>query len=402
MLKVEEARHQILAAVQPLSSIRVDLISAVGHVLAAPIVARRALPPWDNSAMDGYAVRAGEIEAGATLPVSQQIPAGTAPAPLVEGTVARIFTGAPMPPGADSVVMQENTTAPSADLGTPHITFTEAALLGRHVRRRGEDVTEGAEVLSAGRVLAPGDIALAASQGRSQLSVVRPPQVAIVSSGDELVDVDAGPPGPGQIVNSNVLAIAAAVSALGAHPRVLPIIPDDRQATFKALAEAASADVLITSGGVSVGEHDHVGHVIKALAGESFAFWKVAIKPGKPLIFGHIGRCATFGLPGNPVSALVTFELFVKPALLRMMGHTDVQPRFQWAVLDAPLRGGGSREQYIRVGSHHDAEGRLHVTPRKQQSSGALSSIGGADALVRVPIDSPPFAAGDRIEALPL
>lgn len=399
MISVTEAQDVILGKIAPLPVEQVDLVAAVGRVLGEDITAHRALPPWDNSAMDGYAVRAAEIaEVGVTLPVSQHIPAGCVGEPLKPGTVARIFTGAPVPPGADSVVMQENTAA----AGPGEITFTQAATPGRHIRRKGEDVTEGTPVLAAGRLLAPGDLALLAAQGRSRLKVVRAPQVAIVSSGDELVDVDAGVPGPGQIVNSNVLALAAAVRELGACPRLLPIIPDDRAATFAAIEAAASADVLITSGGVSVGDHDYVGHALKALSGDAFSFWKVAIKPGKPLSFGHIGRCAAFGLPGNPISALVTFELFVKPALLRMMGHAAVLPRAIDGVLAGELPKGGGRETYARVRAWRDEEGRLMVDPRRSQSSGALSSLAGADALVQIPVGQPALGPGAVVPVYPL
>lgn len=397
MLSVDEALDRVLADIEPQPPVQVDLIRAVGRALAEPIVARRALPPWDNSAMDGYAVRAAEATTGATLPVSQHIPAGAAPSPLVPGTAARIFTGAPLPAGADAIVMQESTTA-YADPEQVH--FTEGATLGRHVRRQGEDVQAGAEVLSPGRVITPGDVALMASLGRSRVYVVGAPRVAIVSSGDELVEVDAGPPGPGQIVNSNVLALAAAVESMGVIAEILPIIPDDRAATFEHLRRAAQADALITSGGVSVGDHDHVGHVLRALAGPSFSFWKVAIKPGKPLAFGHIGRCAAFGLPGNPVSALVTFELFVRPALRKMLGHHEVRPRFVPATLESPLPAAGRRTEFVRVQARYGADGALYVSPRATQSSGALSSIGGADALVRVPIGVPAYGAGSEVRAL--
>jgi molybdopterin molybdotransferase len=393
MLSRSEARDRILAAVSPLDTERVSVFDAVGRVLDETVVARRDLPAWDNSAMDGYAVRAAEATEGATLPVSDEIPAGDAgDRPLAPGTVARIFTGAPVPPGADTVVMQENTSREG-----DHVTFTQAAEHGRHIRRAGTDVRAGTTVLQPGRVLTPGDIAMLATQGRSLANVVRAPVVAIASTGDELLEVDGGDPGPGQITNGNTVALASAVRALGGIPRIYPIIRDDRAVTLDAIRRAARADALITSGGVSVGDYDFVGDALVELSGKAFEFWKVAIKPGKPIAFGHVGDCACFGLPGNPISALVTFEVFVRPALLRMLGHTRVvRPSYE-AVLDSPLRAGGKREEYMRASARFE-EGVLHVDHDRTQSSGALASMCGADALLRNPAGAPARDVGDTVE----
>jgi molybdopterin molybdotransferase len=390
MLSVEEAVARILGAVTPLEAERCGLLDAVGRVLATDVVAGRALPPWDNSAMDGYALRAADLPEGVgALPVSDNIPAGDAgDRPLAAGTAARIFTGAPLPPGADTVVMQED-TARDGDT----VRVLEAPRPGQHVRRRGSDVEPGAVVLRAGRIVAPADVSLLASLGRSQVAVVRAPTVAVLTSGDELLDVDAGEPGPGCIVDGNSIGLAAAVRALGCAPRIFPIVPDDRDATFEALRRAARADVLLSTGGVSVGDYDFVGDALRTLSGDRFGFWKVAIKPGKPLAFGRIGECLAFGLPGNPGSALVTFEVFVRPALLRLMGHAAVHRAPRAAVLDAPLKAGGARREYLRATTRW-VDGALHVDPRRTQSSGALSSLGGADALVVVAPGAPAVAAG--------
>lgn len=396
MLTVDEALARILAALRPLEAERVELTRAAGRVLAETVTARRALPAFDNSAMDGYAIRAADVpRAGIALPVVDAIPAGDpGDRPLPPGCAARIFTGAPLPPGADAVILQED-----AQRAGDRVTFTEPAHPGQHVRRAGSDTALGDRLLEAGRVLLPGDLAALAAQGRSQIAAIRRPVVAITATGDELIDVDAGEPGPGQIINGNSLALAAAVEAAGGIARILPVIPDDAAATRAALRRAARADALITTGGVSVGEHDHVAEALRALGGDAFGFWKVRIKPGKPFAFGYIGDCAAFGLPGNPISALVTFEVLVRPALLRLAGHQAVRRRPRMAVLAHPLPPGGSRDEYLRATAHR-LDGRLHVDARRSQSSGALSSLAGADALVIVPIDAPACVAGDRVAVL--
>lgn len=398
MLAVDDALARILAALEPLPAERVELTHAVGRVLAADVVARRRLPAHDDSAMDGYAVHAADVPAaGAALAVVAEIPAGKSDTrPLPRGAAARIFTGGCLPPGADAVMLQEDATRDG-----DRVTFSEGASPWQNVRRAGSDVRVGDGVLDAGRALLPGDLAALAAQGRAQVPVVRRPVVAIASSGDELIDVDGGAPARGQIVNGNSLALAAAVRAIGAEPRILPVIPDDRAATVRAIRAAARADVLLTTGGVSVGEYDFVGQVLAELGGERFEFWKVRIKPGKPFAFGHIGDCAAFGLPGNPISALVTFEVLVRPALLRLMGHRAVCRIPRAAVLDHDLGPGRGRREYRRGLLRREA-GRLHIDCRRNQSSGALSSLAGADGLMIVPIDAPARKAGETVSVLPL
>jgi molybdopterin molybdotransferase len=277
---------------------------------------------------------------------------------------------------------------------------TQAARLGRHVRAAGSDVARGDVLLSAGRVVSAGDVALLTSQGRSRLRVVRAPVVAIIDTGDELVPVDGGAPRRGQVVASNAIALAAAVRALGGVPRILPTLPDTQEAVHAGLAQAIrGANVLITVGGMSVGDYDFMLDGIRTLSGDGFDFWKVAVKPGKPLAFAQAGHTAIFGLPGNPVSALVTFELFVRPALLTLMGHTAVLRRPRTAIADVDLPKGGRRETFLRAIAWRTADG-LRVRPRNNQSSGALSSIGGVDALVQIPIDAPSLPAGEPAQVL--
>lgn len=396
MLSVSAAQAAIMAHVAPLDAERVAVEHAVGRVLAETIRAARALPGFDNSAMDGYAVRAAEATDGARLPVVAELAAGAVgEADLPPGAAMRIFTGAPLPPGADTVVMQENTRREGDT-----VIFTQAAQLGRNVRRAGSDVAADAVVVAPGRVLQAGDVALLGSLGRSRVAVVRAPTVAILSSGDELIEVDAGAPCRGQVVASNAVALGAACAALGAIPRVLPIVPDDAAATRAAFERASRADVIISAGGMSVGDHDHVIGTLEALCGADFGFWKVAVKPGKPLAFGRIGACRAFGLPGNPVSAQVTFELFVRPAILGLLGHDRVLRRPREAILEAPLSAGRGREEYRRARVRRGADGRLYACPLTNQSSGALSSIGGIDGLLPVRIGAPACATGAAVPVI--
>ncbi len=397
MLTPAAALETILARVAPLAAEQVPLLDAVGRVLAAPLVADRALPAWDNSAMDGYAVRFAELAVGSPLPISQTIAAGhTGDHPLAPGTVARIFTGAAVPPGADTVIMQEDVTADGHSM-TP----TELPRAGANVRRQGTDVQPGQALLPAGRGVTAGDVGLLAALGRSVVSVVRAPVVTILSTGDELAAVDAPALARGQIRNSNAWMLAAAVRAAGGVPRIVPIVPDDRAAVDAALAEGVQADALLTSGGVSVGDYDHVGHALRALAGDAFGFWKVAVKPGKPLAFAMVGRCAVFGLPGNPVSAGVTFELFAAPALRKLAGHTRLARRRVSAVLDSALPAAQGREIYARA-ALREVDGVLHVDPARTQSSGALSSLAAADALVITPPHTPARGAGSAVQIMRL
>ena len=397
MLSVAEAQRRILAVISTLPSVETFISGSVNRVLAEDIVAGRNLPAWDNSAMDGYAVKASEVTGSSQrLRVIATIPAGAREVPtLLPGTAARIFTGAPLPEGADTVMIQENTS-----IDGEYVTFHRAARHRENVRQQGEDAKAGSTVLSAGRVLSPGDINLLASLGRSRVSVYRRPKVAIISTGDELVEIDGPEPGLGQIINSNVYALAAAVQLAGGVPVITPPVPDNPESIRNAFLSARSADAIVTCGGMSVGDFDYVRDVLRELTSDEYGFWKVAIKPGKPIGFGTLGHCALFGLPGNPASAWVTFILFVRPSLLKMQGHTMVLPLPRRARLAHPLKAGGARQNYLRVAAYRDASGELWVDASRNQSSGALTSIANADGLAIVAPSAPAREEGDSIDVL--
>jgi molybdopterin molybdotransferase len=399
VLSVDDAQRRILERIESLDIEHVFLTDAVSRVLAEPIVATRELPAWDNSAMDGYAIRAADIADPATqLTVAFEVPAGaTKSLTLLPGTAARIFTGAPLPEGADTVMIQEN-----AARVEDKVSFVRSAHLGENVRRRGEDIQPGTTVFPARRLLSVGDINVLASLGRSQVPVFRRPRVAILTTGDELVDIDGPAPTRGQIVNSNAYALAAAVKTAGGVPTILPVVRDDYDATKTAFIEGVSSDVLLTCGGMSVGDYDYARDVLRELSGDTFGFWKVALKPGKPLGFGYIGACATFGLPGNPASTWVTFELFVRPALLRLQGHSAVVPVRRSVRVATAIAAGRKRTHYMRVQLSRDDQGILWATPSRTQSSGALSSIANTDAFAVVLPSDVARERGDSIDVLVL
>jgi len=376
LIPLDEALATLLAQVQPLAG-RETLATgaAVGRVLAADLISPVDVPPADNSAMDGYALRAAD--AGQPLPVTQRIPAGSVPAPLPPGEAARIFTGAHVPPGADTVVMQE---------------FTE--LVGDKVSVRGEDVHAGAVVLPAGTRLDAVAIGLAATAGAAELIVTRRPRVALFSTGDELV-MPGEPLPPGAIYNSNRFTLRALLESLGCEVIDLGIVPDRLDATRAALREAASkADVILTSGGVSVGEEDHLRPAVQAEG--QLDLWAIAIKPGKPFAYGRVGAAHFIGLPGNPVSSLVTFLVLVRPFLLKLQGAARLTPRgyrlaagFDWPKPD-------KRREFLRV--RLDEEGGLAMF--SNQSSGVLTSAFWADGLLDNPAGQA-FKAGDAVRFIP-
>jgi molybdopterin molybdotransferase len=409
LLPPEVAVQRVMALCRPLGAEVVSLPEALGRVLLSEVRSGRVLPPWDNSAMDGYAVRAAEVVPGQPLKVLGVVAAGqVAAAPLPAGATLRIMTGAPLPEGADSVIMKEE--ASEAD---GQVRFKAAPAVGQHVRRAGEDVALGEVVLPAGAVLGPGELGLLAALGRTLLTVHRRPQVAIVSTGDELVPADVAP-GPGQIANSNAHALLAQVAAAGGVGRVLPIAPDDPAALRAILAEGLTADVLISSGGVSVGEFDFVKQVLGEL-GVVEHFSKVAMKPGKPLVCstydapgpggpGGAGRrVLVMGLPGNPASSMVSFELFVRPALLRLLGHPAERASRPVAVvrlLSAVPRERG-RLHFVRAQVRRDAAdpSALLAQAPERQGSGMLRSMVGVNALLHVPPGPLPLAAGETVRA---
>lgn len=369
-----------------------------GRVLAAPVVSALDVPPADNSSMDGYAVRVADLAAGRPLPVSQRIAAGSVGTPLQPGTVARIFTGAPIPAGADAVVMQEQCELIP---GEPSEVAVQGAVeAGQWIRRQGEDVRHGSTVLSAGTRLTPQALGLAASVGAASLQVLRRPRVALFSTGDELV-MPGDPLPPGAIYNSNRFTLRALIEAAGCVVDDLGIVPDRLAATREALCRAAEGnDLILTSGGVSVGEEDHLKPAVQAEG--RLDLWQMAIKPGKPLAFGAVRRAAGgealfMGLPGNPVSSFVTFVLVVAPVLRVLQGMAGALPpalrlraAFEWPRPD-------KRREFLRA--RLNAEGELELFPN--QSSGVLTSAVWADGLV----DNPPgraIARGDMVRFLPL
>jgi molybdopterin molybdotransferase len=398
-LPAAEALRVVLDAVAPLALETCATADAQGRVLAETVRSGRTLPPWDVSAMDGYAVRAADLaSAPARLPVAFEVAAGAGrERALAPGSAARIFTGAPLPPGADTVVRQEDTER-EGDL--VHVRVVPP--LGEHVRPAGEDVREGDPVLEPGTGLGPGALGLLASLGRSVVAVHQRPRVAILSGGDELVEPDGDARG-GRIVSSNSYSIAAQCREVGADPVYLGIARDTPEELERLLRAGLSAHVVVSSAGVSVGDRDYVRPVLEKLGCE-LLFWGVRIKPGFPLVFGRFGvhdpagrGPLVFGLPGNPVSAMVTFEEFVRPALRRMAGHRALfRPRVE-AVLGAPLRKAPGRLHLVRVRLAR-ADGRVVATPTGNQSSGVLRSMALADGLLIFPAESTELRAGAPVQ----
>ncbi len=396
-----QALDCLLAAAVPVSATEtVGLDQALGRLLATPLVAVMDLPPFDNSAMDGYAVASARIPpGGATLPVSQRITAGTSPRPLQPGNVARIFTGAPLPPGADAVVPQEQCTLQEEEGQALRRVFIRTPVRpGQHVRRRGEDLACGETVLPAGIRLGPQHLGLAAAVGSVGLEVFRRLRVATVFTGSELV-----PPGrplaPGQVYNSNRHTLHGLLHGLGCEILDLGIIPDDYETTLEALLGAAEdADVILTSGGASVGEEDHIKKAITTLG--RLELWRIAIKPGKPLAFGFIGETPVLGLPGNPVSLFITACLFARPFLLKMQGAARWLPRRFPAEAGFSRRNPIGRSEYLRARLERHPEDGLRAVLHPRQGSAQFSAVAWADCLAVVPAGRT-VAPGETIEVIP-
>lgn len=385
LLSVDEALARLLAAVAPVAeTATVELAGALGRALADDVVARVDVPPADNSAMDGFAMRLADLRAapGHCLPIAQRIAAGHPSAPLATGTAARIFTGAELPAGADVIVMQED-----CEYGDHQVTVKTAVVaqlgIGDNVRPRGQDMQAGSVVVPCGSVLGPAQLGVAAAAGHARVVVRRRVRVALFSTGDELLEPGEAP-APGRIFNSNRYALGGYLAALGCEVTDLGVIPDRRAATERALVDAAAcADIVMTTGGASVGEEDHLGAALRAVG--RVDLWKIAIKPGKPLLFGHVDQAErspvpVLGLPGNPVSVAVTFLVFAVPVLRALQGLAGRPQQTLSVPAGFAVRKAGNRTEYLRV---RLVDGRLERYPN--QSSGVLTSMAWADGLAVVP-----------------
>ena len=403
MISVEEALSRILDTVKVLESGRQPLLESLGQVLAEDVYAAFDVPPRDNSAMDGYALRYGDVSAATPenpieLRVVETIAAGAYPrVTITEGSAARIMTGAPLPAGADTVVPFEETDETSRDSVTDRIGIHRAKP-ENNVRRAGEDITSGSLVLQAGTRLRPGEIGVLASLGRDTVAVIRRPVVAVLATGDELAEVGTPLP-PGHIYNSNSYSVAALVKRHGGIPLVLGIARDNEASLREKLAAASAADMIITSGGVSMGDYDLVKDVLAA-EGE-ISFWQVRMKPGKPLAFGHIGGLPHLGLPGNPVSSMVSFEVFARPAIYKMLGRTDLEAPSVTAVLDDAVANRDRRRVFTRVVLRQQG-GAYHAALTGPQGSGVLTSMTRGNALAVIPEDRDAVAAGESVRVIPL
>lgn len=390
MISVDEALSHLFSLVAPLERESVPLQEAAGRILADPATARRDQPPFPASAMDGYAVRADDVTPGARIEVIGEAAAGHGfPGNVKPGQAVRIFTGAPVPEGADRVVIQEDVTR-----GGDTITLGDRLDEGPHIRRKGIDFATG-DTIDAPRLLTPSDIALLAAMNIPQVSVTRKPVVALISTGDELV-MPGDDPGPDQIIASNTFGLKAMLEQMGVSARLLPIARDNTASLETAFDLAEGADLVVTIGGASVGDHDLVGDVAASLGMER-SFYKVKMRPGKPLMAGRMGRAAMVGLPGNPVSAMVCGHVFLAPMIRVMLGLPAAPAPRRTARLAQDIPANGPREHYMRA-TLTDGE----LTPSERQDSSLLSVLARANALMIRPPDDPARARGDGIDYIPL
>ena len=391
MISVEEALSRLIEPLTPLSPEQISLVDGLGRVLAEDVAARRTQPPFAVSAMDGYAVRAEDLrEIPVDLRIVAEVPAGAGFGGHVgAGEAARIFTGAPLPAGTDTIVIQED-TARDGD----RVRVLEAAPLGRHIRREGLDFAEGEILLRSGRRLTARDIGLLAAMNRPWLFTHRQPRIGILSTGDEIV-MPGDPIGPHQIVSSNSLSLAAFVAACGGVPVSAGNAPDDIESLRRIAAATSGVDLLVTTGGVSVGEHDLVREAL-AMDGFELDFWQIAMRPGKPLMVGRYRGTPMIGLPGNPVSTLVCALLFIKPALDRLSGAA-AEPKTATARLAVPLAKNDRRQDYLRSRLSRGADGALEVSPFEVQDSSMMRLLADADCLVVRPPHAPALAAGSTV-----
>jgi molybdopterin molybdotransferase len=397
LLSVDEALGRILAGVTATPAETVAVEEARGRVLAEPLCALLTQPPFHASAMDGYAVRAEDVAAlPARLRLIGEAAAGHPFMGAVQpGETVRIFTGAPLPEGSDAIVIQEH-AGREGDV----VVVREGAPEAANVRRKGFDFREGDRLLEPGRRLGPREIALAAAMGHGRVAVHRRPGVAVLSTGDELVPPGSRP-GPGQIIASNHLGVAALAEAAGAEVRQLGIARDTRGDLDRHFAGAEGADVILTIGGASVGDHDLVAPVLEA-RGMALAFWKIAMRPGKPLMYGRLGAARVLGLPGNPVSSLICTRIFLVPLIRALLGQPAGPERPAEARLTVPLEANGPREHYMRAVSRREAAGLPLVTPVRSQDSSLLAPLAEADCLLVRPVNAPAADKGALVPVLPL
>lgn len=395
---VEQARAAVLADAVPIADVEhVDLMQAAGRVLAAPLVAGLTQPPFDASAMDGYAVRAADV---ARLPAGLRVVGEAAAGHAFDGKVrageaVRIFTGAPIPAGANAIVIQEN-----ARRDGDGVTVVEGVIDPEYVRPRGGDFTRGETLLAAGRRLSARDVTIAAAAGHARLPVRRKPRVALLATGDELV-LPGETPRADQIVCSNPFGVAALIEAAGGSAVFLGIARDTRDSLAAHIERARDADVLVTLGGASVGDHDLVGPVL-ADRGLALAFWKIAMRPGKPLMFGALGRQRVLGLPGNPVSSLITARLFLVPLIRALLGCATEGDQGERLATAVDLPANGPRAHYMRATVRRRADGQREVVPVRSQDSSLLSPLVEADCLLVRPVGADAVAAGTLVPVLPL
>lgn len=394
-LSVEEALHRIVADVMPTHAEPVPIAGAAGRILAEPLAARLTQPPFDASAMDGYAVRGADVaKLPATLKVIGQAAAGHPfEARVGPGEAVRIFTGARLPAEADAVVIQENT---SASDGTVEV--REGRPDPAHIRRQGFDFQHSDVLLTAGRRLGPREITLAAAAGHGEVPVRRRPVIAILATGDELVEPGTLP-GPGQIISSNPLGVAALLAQTGAETKLLGIARDNRDSLVRHIEMARNADVLVTIGGASVGEHDLVGPVLQSL-GMELAFWKINMRPGKPLLHGRLGTQRVIGLPGNPVSALICTRVFLVPLVRRLLGLPQEETAAVRAALAEPVEANGPRQHYMRATLEARPDGRRQVRLARSQDSSLLAPLAASNVLLVRPPDATALAAGAEVDVL--